>query len=329
MNKKPLVIVVVLLLGAGAAWLFLKSRREKTPNVTPIAALRLDSMDETNRVVTLSDGGSRDPDGGTLQSWRIAWGDGKEENLSAIPQKAAHTYASEGDYTISLWCVNSLGATSDPPAITNIIFDFEKRQKVLRVVAEEKQREAERLKQEQARMDAERLEQERQKAMAAEEARKAKERQEQEAKRKAAEAELARQKAKEADSLIPPPPDPVAKELPDKTSSPQVIYTPRGFALGEFQIFKEKIEGTAPNGNTLVILAIRCVNFPVTPIATSNWRIDGKDYQIPGGRIRVSLSPGEHDISAFPKVKADLAPAELKADVTVEKGGDCIVKPGI
>ena len=323
MNKKPLVIVgIVLLLCAGvAAWLVLKPGHEKAPNMPPIAALRLDSMDETNRVVTVSDGGSRDPDGGTLRSWRIDWGDGKEENLSAIPQKASHTYASEGNYGISLWCVDNLGATSSPPAITNITFDFEKRQLLVQFEAK-REAEAKRLKEEQARKEAERLEQE--KARAAEEARKAKERQEQEAKRKA-EAELARQKAITAQAA--PPPDPLAKELPDKSSSTQVIYTPKGYLLGEFQIFKEKVEGTAANGNTLVILAIRCVNFPVTPILTSNWRIDGKDFQIPGGRIRASLPPGQHDITVFPKGKAGLVPAELKADVTVQKGGDCIVKP--
>jgi len=324
MNKKPLVIVaVVLLLCAGVvAWLVLKSRHEKAPNMPPIAALRLDSIDETKRVVTLSDGGSRDSDG-TLQSWRIAWGDGKEENLSSIPQKTTHTYESEGQYQISLWCVDNLGATSSPPAITNITFDFEKRQALAQSEAK-REAESKRLKEEQARKEAERLEQE--KAMAAEEARKAKEREEQEAKRKA-EAELARQKPIETQAAIPPPPDPLAKELPDKSSSTQVIFTPDGYTLGEFQILKEKIEGKAPSGNVLVILAIRCVNFPVTPIVTSNWRIDGKELEIPGGRIRVNLPPGQHDIAAYPKGKGDLVPAELKADVTVQPNGDCIVTP--
>jgi len=322
MNKKPLVIVVVVLLLCGtAAWLLLKWRHGKAPNVPPIAALRVDSIDETKRVVTLSDGGSSDSDG-TLQSWRIGWGDGKEENLSSVPQKVAHTYASEGQYQISLWCVDNLGATSSPPALTNITFDFEKRQALAQSEAK-REAEAKRLKEEQASKEAERLEQE--KAMAAEEARKAKEQQEQETKRKA-EAELARQKAIETQAAIPPPPDPLAKELPDKFSSNQVIYTPNGAALGEFRILKEKIEGKAPNGNVLVILAIRCVNFPVTPIVTSNWRIDGKEFQIPGGRIRANLPPGEHDVTVYPKGKEGSLPAELKADVTVQPNGDCIVR---
>src|SRR5436189_4197087 len=99
-NKTPLVILAVVLL-LGAAWWVLKSR---TPNQAPIAALRLESVDQTNRVATVSDGGSRDSDG-TVRSWRIGWGDGKEENFSSIPQKAAHTYSAEGGYTISLWCL--------------------------------------------------------------------------------------------------------------------------------------------------------------------------------------------------------------------------------
>jgi len=325
MNKKPLVIVaVVLLLCAGvAAWLLLKSRHEKVPNMLPIAALRVDFIDETNRVVTLSDGGSRDSDG-TLQSWRIAWGDGKEENLSSIPQKTAHSYASEGEYRISLWCVDNLGATSSAPAMTNITFDFLKRQKALEQAQAETKREADRLKEEQARKEAERLEQERQRALAAEEARKARERQEMEEKRKT-EAELARQKANETPVALPP--TPLAAELPDKSSSRKVIYTPLGYTLGEFQISKEKTEGTEPNGNVLVILAIRCVNFPVTPITTSNWQIDGKDFQISSGRIRASFSPGEHDVTALLVRKAGSGPTELKADLTVRTNGDCIVKP--
>src|SRR6266481_2374312 len=249
-GKKSLVVVaVVLLLCAVAGWLVFKSRNAKTSNMPPIAALRLDSLDETNRVATLSDNGSHDPDG-TLQSWRIAWGDGKEDNLSSIPQKAAHTYDSEDEYTISLWCVDNYGATSSPPAMTNITFDFLKRQKAL----EQAKREADRLKEEQARKEAERLEQERQKEMAAEEARKAREQQELEEKRKA-EAELARQKAKEAaETPIPPPPTPLAAALPDNPSFRTVIYTPPGYTLGEFQIYNEKNEGMKQAGNQPVIL---------------------------------------------------------------------------
>src|SRR5712664_21638 len=116
-GKKALAVVaLVLILSAGAVWLAIRSGKAKAPNMPPIAALQLDFLDETNRIATLSDNGSHDPDG-TLQSWRIAWGDGKEDNLSSIPQKAAHTYDSEGEYTISLWCVDNYGATSSPPAM--------------------------------------------------------------------------------------------------------------------------------------------------------------------------------------------------------------------
>jgi hypothetical protein len=324
---KNLAVVVVLLLlcAVVAALLLFKSRHAKTSNMPPIAALHLDFLDETNRAATLSDNGSRDPDG-TVRSWRIAWGDGKEDNLVSVPKKAAHTYDSEGKYTISLWCVDNKGATSSVPAITNITFDFLKRQKAIEQAQAEAKREADRLKEEQARKEAERLEQERQKELAAQETRKAREKQELEEKQKA-EAELARQKAKKAAETPTLPPTPLAALLPDNPFSRNVIFTPPASTLGGFQIYKEKIEGKENDGNLLVILVIRCVNFPNTPIPTSNWQIDGKDVQLQASRIRASLSPGRHDVTALLTGKAGTAPTEIKADVTVQTNGDCIVQP--
>ena len=324
-SKTPVAVIAVVLLlcVVAAAWLVLKSRRAQTPIVPPIAALRLESIDETNRVAILSDGGSHAADG-TLQSWRIAWGDSKEENFSTSPQKAAHTYGAEGEYTISLWCVDNLGTTSSPPAMTNITFDFLKRQKALEAAqAEAKreaeaQREADRLKEEEARKQAERLEQAKKMELAAQEARKAKEQQELEDRRRA-EAELARQKAKEAAT---PAPTPLAAALPDNASSRKVIYTPPGRTLGEFQISKAKTEGKAADGNLLVILAIRCVNFPDTPIPAADWQIDGKDTHVHAARIRASLSPGSHSITAVLTQNFPSQPAELKTDITVEATGD-------
>jgi len=333
-GKTSVAVVAVLLLlcAAVAAWLVFKSRQAKTSNSPPIAALRLDSLDETNRVATLSDNGSHDPDG-TLQSWRITWGDGKEDNLSSIPKNAAHTYDSEGEYTISLWCVDNYGATSSVPAMTNITFDFLKRQKALeqaqaeaKLQAEAK-READRLKEEQAKKEAERLQQERRKELAAQEARKARDQQELEEKRKA-EAELARQQAeKAAETPVPPPPTPLAAALPDNPSSQKVIFTPPGYTLGEFQIYKEKTDGMERDGNLLAILVIRCVNFPDSPVATSDWQIDGKNVQLQAGRIRASLSPGRHDVTAHLTHKGGTGPTEIKADVTVGTSGDCVVTP--
>ena len=325
-SKKPLVIIViVLLLCAGVAgWLVLKPRRAMTENQAPIAALRIDSIDETNRVATVSDGGSHDPDG-TLQSWRIAWGDGKEDNLSSIPQKTAHTYAAEGEYTISLWCVDNLGATSSPPAMTNITFDFLKRQQKALAEAEAKRQAdaklaADRLKEEQARNEAARLEQERQKQMqlAALEAQKAREQQELDARRHAE--ELARQKAAEA---AKPPRTPLGAAV-DGSSSRTAAFTPPGHTLGEFQIIKEKSEGKATDGNFLVILVARCVNFPGLPTPPTDWQIDGKDVPVQAGRIRASLAPGQHEVTAL--FKSGQA-REIKADVTVETTGECVVVP--
>ena len=335
-SKKPLAVlaVVLLLCALVAAWFVFRSQRAKTPNVAPIAALRLDSIDETNRVATLSDGGSHDPDG-ALSSWRIAWGDGQEENLSSLPQKARHTYATEGEYTISFWCVDNLGATSSVPAMTNITLDFLKRQKALEAKRDadrlkeqearkqaDAKREADRLKQAEARKQAERLEQERQKELAAREAQKAREQQELEQKRKA-EAELARQKAKEAAT---PKPTPLLAGLSDNTSSRKVIYTPQGFTLGDFEIYKEKTEGRGNDGNLLVILVTRCVNFPETPIPISDWQIDGKGGPIQARRIRASLSPGGHEVTALFTPPEGSEPKKLRAEVTVQTtGDDCVV----
>ena len=325
-SKKPLAVLalVLLLCALVAAWFVLRSQPAKTANVAPIAALRLDSIDETNRVTTLSDGGSHDPDG-TLRSWRIAWGDGKEEELSSVPQKAAHTYASEGEYRISLWCIDNLGATSSPPAMTNITFDFLKRQKALELAQAEAKHEADRLKEEEARKQAARLEQERQKQMelAAQQAQKAREQRELEEKRKV-QAELARQKAGGAAKPLPPP---LGAAMSDSPSSWGVIYSPPGWTLGEFQIYKERTEGRANDGNSLVILVTRCVNFPGIPIPTSDWQIDGKETHVRAGRIRASLSSGRHEVTALFTPKAGLGPKEIKADVTVEANGECIVVP--
>ena len=342
-TKKPIAIIVVVLLlcASVAAWLMFKPRGAKTPNAAPTAVLRLDALDETNRVATLSDGGSRDPDG-TLQSWRIDWGDGKEDNLSSIPQKATHTYASEGRYTISLWCADNLGATNSVPAVTNITFDFLKRQKEAemaqaeakraadarleaeRLKQQQAQQEAERLKQEQAKNEAERLEQERQKQRelaAATEAQRLREQQELEQKRKA-EAEAART----AQLAATPPPIPLAAGLADIRST-TVSYTPQGSSLGDFEIYKEKTEGKADNGNVLVILSTRCVNFPETSIPTANWQIDDKQVPIQAGRIRASLSPGQHQVKALFTPKIGQQSKEINADVRVQPNGDCAVIP--
>ncbi len=306
--------------------------RSRQPNMPPIAALRLDALDAPKRVATISDSGSHDPDG-TVRSWRIAWGDGKEDNLASMPQKTAHTYASEGEYTISLWCVDNKGATSSVPAMTNITFDFLKRQKAIEQAQAETKRQAEakaeadRLKAEQAKKEAERLAQEKQKELAAQQARKAREQQELEKKR-LAEADLVRQKREEpAKAPAPPPPTPLAAALSDNPSFREIIYTPAGHTLGQFQISKEKTEGMGRDGKLPVILVIRCVNFPNSPIPTSDWQIDGKNVQLQAGRIRAALSPGRHDVTAFLTRQAGTGPTELKADVTVEPSGDCIVEP--
>ncbi len=189
-----LLLLCALLAACFWGWPLAKRWYAKAFNKPPIAALRVDSLDETNRVAVISDNGSLDPDG-ALQHWRIAWGDGKEETLATPPRELSHTYGSERDFTISFWCVDNHGATSSPPALTNISFNLLRRQKVLEEARLAAQREAERIKEE-AQKEAERLKEEaqRQKELADQQARQAREAQEL-ADKKKAEAELAQQSA--------------------------------------------------------------------------------------------------------------------------------------
>ena len=152
------------------------------------------------------------------------------------------------------------------------------------------------------------------------ETKKLREQQELEQKRKA-DAELARQKA------AMPPPTPLAAGLSANPFSGKVIYTPAGSSLGDFEIYKETTEGKGKDGNLLVILSTRCVYFPDTAVPTANWQIDGKEVHLQAGRIRASLSPGRHQVTALFTPKSDLQPKQIKADVTVGTNGDCTVVP--
>lgn len=134
--KRALSILALLLLFCALlaaclwGWPALKQWAGKTFNKPPSAALRLDSLDETNLIATISDYGSADPDG-VLKQWHVAWGDGREDFFTQSPRLVPHTYGTERDFTISLWCVDNYGATSSPPALTNISFYFLKRQKAI------------------------------------------------------------------------------------------------------------------------------------------------------------------------------------------------------
>jgi PKD repeat protein len=221
----------------------------KAFNKPPIAALRLESVDETNRIATISDSSSHHP-AGTLKYWRIVWGDGKEDSFKTSPQNAAHTYASERDYTISLWCVDNYNATSSPPALTNISFALLKRQKAFEQTQLDAQREADRIKEE-AKKEAAKVKEEvqkqkdlatqqaqdtkkeadqlkedaqKQKALAAQQTQAAKNEQELADKKKAA-AVLAQQdakKAQEAADQARTTPPPVVRTVPLSTQPPQV-----------------------------------------------------------------------------------------------------------
>jgi len=125
-----LLLLCTLLAALIWGWPALKHWAAKEFNRPPTAAVRLESLDETNRIATVSDAGSHDPDG-TLQLWRVAWGDGKEDQFSQPPKTVSHTYETERDYTILLWCVDNYGATSAPPASVDAKFNYDRNRNAL------------------------------------------------------------------------------------------------------------------------------------------------------------------------------------------------------
>ena len=50
-----------------------------------------------------------DPGSDTIASWAVNWGDGTAETITGDPKTASHTYADEGDYTISASATNEDG----------------------------------------------------------------------------------------------------------------------------------------------------------------------------------------------------------------------------
>ena len=44
------------------------------------------------------------------------------------------------------------------------------------------------------------------------------------------------------------------------------------------------------DGNLLVILVIRCVNFPDSPVATSDWQIDRKNVSFRQANSNISFT---------------------------------------
>jgi hypothetical protein len=112
-SKAPLVFLAIVLLvcGLAAAWLIVKMRHEKAHKQAPHtqSSTSIPSTRPTASLYTLRMAARMIPEWHHQAAGLIAWGDGKEQTLSSIPQKTTHTYAAEGEYTISLWCVDNLG----------------------------------------------------------------------------------------------------------------------------------------------------------------------------------------------------------------------------
>jgi glucose/arabinose dehydrogenase len=59
------------------------------------------ATEDTTYTLALSAAYTGDPDGDTITSWVIGWGDGTNSRITGNPSSATHTYANEGTYTIT------------------------------------------------------------------------------------------------------------------------------------------------------------------------------------------------------------------------------------
>ena len=77
------------------------------PGIAPTAAFEVVAVDLPRRTVSVDGSGSHDPDG-DIVSYAWTWGDGLADNASATPF-ANHSYAADGEYTITLTVTDALG----------------------------------------------------------------------------------------------------------------------------------------------------------------------------------------------------------------------------
>jgi hypothetical protein len=151
-----LFLMCALAMALFRGWPIAKQWAARQFNKAPTAGLKLDSLDETNKTATVSDE-SRDEDG-SVKSWHIDWGDGQMNAFAERPISARHEYETERDYTITLWCVDDIGATSAPPAVVHAKFDLEKRQSAMAAILRAKnEAERESLEAAKARTEVEKL----------------------------------------------------------------------------------------------------------------------------------------------------------------------------
>ncbi len=112
-----LLLFVALLASLFWGWPHAKSWVAKQFNKPPVAAAKLDALDITNRVATISDAGSKDPDG-TIGYWLVNWGDRQQQRFDKMPISESHNYDQDGDFIITFLCVDNLGSHQCPSSHT-------------------------------------------------------------------------------------------------------------------------------------------------------------------------------------------------------------------
>ena len=353
-KKLSLILAALALLALlFLAWPYVKYFCAKLLNQPPIAAAKIDGLDLTNRVATVSDNGSSDP-GGSIAFWQIAWGDGQLDHVTNTPVSLRHAYSKDGEYTISYVCTDNLGATSAPPFLLKATFDLEeqltkqreaeaarKQAESIQKEKEDKERadaeEIQRRRDEEARKEAEKIQ--KGKDDEARAAAEAKQKAEDDA--KAAKA-LEEAQKKEQEASTPPVQPPTATDafppsnLPnpnapwDSDSKPKPNSSPKPNrpaadqnkgsevlvqSLSAVEIQKSNV-GTLDSNNVLeAILVVRDTQFPNAPLDVLSWEINGKVQNVRNAQYTVQLPIGTH------KVRVNVIRATLKktaaADVII------------
>ena len=114
-------------------------------NQAPTSTSSIAGQDEAARTLRLNLSGA-DPDG-AIASYKVDWGDGKEDTFPGYTSKAERKYDKDGKYTIRVRSVDDLGQQSPAEEIP-VVFDHDAKAKA---AAEAKRIEDERVAQENAK----------------------------------------------------------------------------------------------------------------------------------------------------------------------------------
>ncbi len=329
-----LLLVCALIAACVLGWPVLKRWSAMAFNNAPVAALRLDSVDETNRIASVSDNGSKDPDG-VLKSWHIAWGDGQENDFTEAPKQARHCYKTERDYTITFWCVDNYGATSSPPVHINVTFSLLKRLKAFDQAQLDAKRESDQIKddakkeadqiKEEAKKEADRIKNEAITKQALADQESAREKHDKEVggqKLKEAEDATVRSKTNTPSVALAMPTNNLPRvnqdlrPAPQSTERPATNSQPGEFALPEplgetpsnaepvkggqrlmfsnLEILKAGVGQLKPDKTLEAILLVRDKSHPNAPLDILEWVVDGKAYHTGNAQFTSRVAVGDH-----------------------------------